>query len=250
MANTDPVSRATPAEPVSRHRRDCAEHSLSGSCPVCLGTLPCGCTQAYAEPGACNCGECLKAREVLDRLTPSTPSVDELFRRDREHKAAVEALQRHAAEPMPVPRATLADREAREYGIARALIEHATVPKRISSVLEIDLGGVPMQAPAPRVPSAREAMASVERAFAGYAQLRGEDAAASAMFDGGAPADDEPVVDVAAELQRVTAERDEAIGALDRAIDANRQLQQQLDAALARIVQLEEEADALRGVEP
>lgn len=48
MAATKTVSCETPAGPVARPRRHCAEHALSGSCPVCQGTLPCDCAQAYA----------------------------------------------------------------------------------------------------------------------------------------------------------------------------------------------------------
>lgn len=67
----------------------------------------------------------------------------------------------------------------------------------------------------------------------------GEDRHASAMFDGDEPPE-EPRVDVAEELRRVTAERDEAIAVLDRAIDSNRLLQAQLDEALATIARMQE----------
>lgn len=178
------------------------------------------------------------------------------------------------------PRATLADRESREFGvepldaaapvqyaalgvdqrrklIADALIKRATVPRRckacgggsvylatrpglefctpecaergpskvrvISSAMDIDLsGGVPMGNGEPvktlsacQTLSARETMASVDRALAGYAQLRGEDAFASAMFDGDAPPTEEPSIGIGELIEQ----RDEAIAALDRAVD-------------------------------
>lgn len=175
------------------------------------------------------------------------------------------------------PRATLADRESREFGIepldattapkfaalgvdqrrkliADALFKHATVPAkrckacgggaaylekrpeldyctpeceaygakkiqavRISSALDIDLSGVPMQ-------------------------LRGEDAAASEMFDGPEPPTEEPSISIGELIE----ERDEAIAALDRAIDElrvaraeNDALRKHLNAALDRARDLE-----------
>lgn len=147
-----------------------------------------------------------------------------------------------------VPRATLADREARELGIepldaatapqfaalgrrraiAAALLKHATVPRRckacgggsvylstrpdlefctdecaergpskaraIASAMDIDLSGVPMGG-IPTLP---------------------EDRAASEMFDGAEPPDEEPRVSIG----ELIVERNEAIAALDRATDA------------------------------
>lgn len=167
------------------------------------------------------------------------------------------------------PRATLADKEAREFGIepldaaasvqyaalgrrraiAAALLENATVPRRckacgggsvylstrpdlefctpecaergpskarvISSAMDIDLSGVPM----------------------GGVPMLPEDRAASDMFDGPEPTDEEPSVSIG----ELIVERDEAIAALDRVTDAlqllraeNEALRKQLSDATDR----------------
>lgn len=164
------------------------------------------------------------------------------------------------------PRATLADKEAREFGIepldaatapryaalgreraiaAAVEAERVIVRQRISSVLDVDLSGVPMQ-DAERSSrehegmGARETMNSVRRVL-GMPTLP-EDAFAAAMFDDVTPPTEEPSISIGELIE----ERDEAIAALDRAIDElrvaraeNDALRKHLNAALDRARDLE-----------
>lgn len=152
-----------------------------------------------------------------------------------------------------VPRATLADRENRELGLEpmdaatapqfaalgrrRDIAQALLAPKRISSVMEVDLGRALSPEECARVEAQhrrdREGMSAREtrnrvRAAIGLPTLP-EDRAASEMFDGDAPGDGD---DLAAYVSELEAD-------VRRAERHAQTLQAQLDAANARIAQLE-----------